>query len=899
MSSISLDNAWLLLIAVPLLVLIVIPFVIAIRKDNRNGHNVASCAIHIILAAIIAFAAAGVTVETTLTETDVFVVADVSYSANRNLDLVDEYIRALQENLPNNSQMGVICFGKDSVRLTDMGDEFTTVKEAAVDDSQTDIVQALQYAGKLFKDNVIKRIVLITDSKQTAESTDDELKQTIDDLLSSNIQVDAIYLNNNITDAVTEVQLTGVECNQTAYKGKQSAVTATIQSTRTVYATVSLYEEDGSSVISERNLTLGAGSNEVVFSLSEDREEGLYGYKIAVSSEEDLNPYNNTCSFSQQVEGSVNVLFITGDDDDADEAESVFGGSYYNLDVYCNTATVPYTVPELCEYDIIVLADIDVSTLNNYQMFVDSIDVVVSVLGKRVVAIGDLGIQDKPDDEALVKLSGILPVNYGNPVRDAKLYIILIDCSYSMFIQGRLSYAKDAASAVVDLLDENDELIVIKFYSENEIIYNGLVGDGEEAKKAIGEIEAKQGTMLSGTLKAVGEAYESANNSSKSVLVITDGLESTSDLEQSIEYTKKLNESGIGTSVIHIVDDYYRETNGGGILEELAAYGSGCYYNYFYGKNLGDDILPAISDDISGALVEDVWAQVDVSYKNYNDSVLDGLKSEGAVANDYTLSYIEGYILSSAKSGAATILSTSYKMNNSSQKISVPVYSYWSYGNGGAASFTSSFSGEWVKNWEQKGILKTFFGDVLNTNVPDERIDTPYSVTVNRLNDSYKVEIVPVEVRAGATVKVTVTEPDEEEGTALSSVVFDSSVFSCTFPADKTGTYKITIDYEYKGVEYNSYDYYAHVPYLTEYDSFTLFDASLLYKVLGSNGTVSEDGNLTIVNDENTISKRTVSLTVPLLIAAVSLFIIDIIIRKLKWNDIVSLFKKVNKGRKS
>ena len=63
----------------------------------------------------------------------------------------------------------------------------------------------------------------------------------------------------------------------------------------------------------------------------------------------------------------------------------------------------------------------------------------------------------------------------------------------------------------------------------------------------------------------------------------------------------------------------------------------------------------------------------------------------------------------------------------------------------------------------------------------------------------------------------------------------------------------------------------------------------------GTGGTVSEDGQLSIVNDESEIGKYIIYLTVPLLIACVALFAVDIMVRKLKWEDIKSLFIKVNK----
>ena len=170
MNNISFANPYLLLIAVPLVVLFTVPFCIAVRKDNANAHNITSQVLHILMAFIIAFAAAGTTITAVLTETDVYVVADVSYSANKNLDLIDKYIKDI--SLPGNAKIGLVCFGKDYKLVSDLGSKskLASVKNSGVDDTETNIAEALSYAGTLFEDDVIKRIVLITDGKQTDET---------------------------------------------------------------------------------------------------------------------------------------------------------------------------------------------------------------------------------------------------------------------------------------------------------------------------------------------------------------------------------------------------------------------------------------------------------------------------------------------------------------------------------------------------------------------------------------------------------------------------------------------------------------------------------------------------------------------------------------------------------
>ena len=121
MKNVSFDNPYLLILAIPLLLLIIITFVIAIRKENRSKSVVASFIIHIAIVVFVSLAAAGTMITTILTETTVYVVADVSYSSNRNLSMVDNYIAELRNDLPKNTKLGVVCFGENAEILYEAG----------------------------------------------------------------------------------------------------------------------------------------------------------------------------------------------------------------------------------------------------------------------------------------------------------------------------------------------------------------------------------------------------------------------------------------------------------------------------------------------------------------------------------------------------------------------------------------------------------------------------------------------------------------------------------------------------------------------------------------------------------------------------------------------------------
>ena len=75
---------------------------------------------------------------------------------------------------------------------------------------------------------------------------------------------------------------------------------------------------------------------------------------------------------------------------------------------------VPYTVEALCAYDEIIISDVDVSeSVANYEMFLESVDTVVSLFGKSLLTMGNTGIQNDFEGK-LKRLDNMLPVNYGN-----------------------------------------------------------------------------------------------------------------------------------------------------------------------------------------------------------------------------------------------------------------------------------------------------------------------------------------------------------------------------------------------------------------------------------------------------------------------------------------------------
>ncbi len=918
MNSINFDNPWLLIIAIPLAAIFLVPFFIAVRKENRNGHNVASIIMHVAMAVIIGFAAAGTTFVAVLTRTEVYVVADVSYSANKNLDLLDTYIKNLK--LPQNSEVGLVCFGKDCELLSAPTtlSRLPSVKTAEVDDSQTDIAGALEYAGDLFGNGVIKRIVLITDAKQTDESDSYAIRRAVDGLETKDIRVDAIYLDDNIDENVQEVQISDAEFTRTAYLGGDESVNLTVRTTYATDEATFTLRRDGEEV-AHTAPELTEGANVITFGLYTE-EAGTYSYEVEVSAPADGSAKNNVYSFTQTVSDSINILMITEDFASVRGAVEKYGDNC-SLEIYehdlnnrvqtkanyikqfennpdiniytfgsetaegkgLNLKNVPCTVEELCVFDEIILSDVDVGNILNATEFMGSLDTVVSMFGKSLTTYGDLKVQTGETEE-VTALGEMLPVKFGNN-GDPRLLALVIDSSYSMNQNNHFRVAKQLATRVANLLSEGDQVCIVTFFGEARLVLQPTDGSNQAViAQAIDDLRVQQGTLIGSGLYNAYRIIDGLSYSQKQVMLITDGSPFGDDDHDPVEVASDMRDSGIVTSVFDVGRPSAFVGDPEQLLRDIASAGGGTYYLSNEQEDLDENIFLEIADEQVEHVVQNHSTPVGVNRPA--DAVLENLD----VRN---IPQITGFVNSKQKAGAVTVLQAEYKKTETSAVKNVPLYSYWNYGNGKVATFTSKFAGDWVDNWESSATLGVFLNNVVRTELPDEKTDYPFVFNVERGGGYTAVQVVPATSRFNAEATVEITRPDGQ--TESANLAFNQYYYYYDFESAEEGVYNVTVTYNYYEKTYTATAAIT-VPYTDEYDEFASYDPSVLYRALNGRGEVSVNGELELVNDENLTGTYSVNLTVPLLIICVVLYIADIVVRKLKWDDIVSFFGAFGKG---
>ena len=891
MINISFANPFLLLILVPMLALVLVSYFIAIRKENKSKSAVISLALHIVIILLVVLAAAGMSNVAVITETELYVVADVSYSTHDKLDLIDEYIEEIENELPRNSEMGVITFGKNYRLHTPIGEHITSVKENKVNDSATDIASALRYASTLFSDSSIKRIVLITDGMSTDPSEAKTLVRLIEDLKYNGIYIDTVYVDTNASNS-QEIQLSGVDFIDSTYTDKETVANVLIESSYATNAIVTLMK-NGERYL-EKAVQLTVGYNVVNFDL-DTNESGEYDYTVSVHSDGDSSSKNNSLGFTQNVSDEIKVLLVTSSNDDVDYVKDMYGEKAV-VDAFVKpkdpTPTisnpnpkpvsfdVPFTVEELCKYDEIIISNVDVRTIRSADAFIQSIDTVVSRFGKTLITAGNTHIQNKEDD-TLNTLQDMLPVKFGNSNSEPRLYTLVIDSSRSMEFRNADFFvmAKLSATYLLGLLNENDYFSIIHFSGEVYPLVAPKAASDENIASALADVarlDVTQGTMIGSALKAAGDMMIPMNFSEKQIILISDGMsfEGGETLQDNpLEEAAKLKANNITVSTLNTGNSEGEDT-----LQSIAFNGGGEYYFCQRSSDLEKLVLDEVADDMNATEIE---GRTEINTARPNDPVLSGITD---------IPDIYGYVFAKTKASAETVLVATYKKPGGGE-VETPIYAYWSYGNGRVATFTTNFGGKWLTGWDTSdGAL--LLNNIANTNIPKTKVNRPYTVNVDFDGKYSHLEIIPASVNPDAKVTATVMMPDGSE--IKEKLTFDSYRYFYKFDTETTGKYEVKISYELSNNSYSS-EYVYTTPYSPEYDRFSPSSPSTVYSFMRNNGNVFEDEDIKLEVDEGKIATYVLDFTVPFLALAAVLYVVDTIIRKLKWADIVSLFKKIKK----
>lgn len=249
-------------------------------------------------------------------------------------------------------------------------------------------------------------------------------------------------------------------------------------------------------------------------------EEGAHTYRAVIKTTGDPIPENDTLSAMVQTSKHPQLLVICGGE--PAEISSLLQGASKPFTL---TPTLP-TLEELSGYRQVILTGIRLGDLP--LQAIGTLETFVSELGGGLVVV--------EGEEELRGFAGggieeILPVSYTLPQkgRGASLAtIFLLDRSASMrgHAQGaaKIDILKEATAASINLLDEDVLVGVIAFDRHFEwVIPIGPVGGGEAVYHGLRELQASGGTDLYYPLVDALDRLEEVEARVKHILLLSDG----------------------------------------------------------------------------------------------------------------------------------------------------------------------------------------------------------------------------------------------------------------------------------------------------------------------------------------------------------------------------------------
>ena len=711
------------------------------RLSRRlNKRALAALAVRWTLLTSIIFALAGLQAVQFTNKLAVVFLIDASDSVGpggveQAAQFVRDALRSMRAD--GHDEAAVVVFGADAhieramSEVRDLDQIGTQVRSAG-----TNVEGAIRLGISLFPADAAKRIVLLSDGKQTLGDAEAAVRLA----QATNIRLDVVPVPSvQGPDAAIE----RIDAPQRASAGQIIPLQIVVRSNQAMRAQLTVFS--GPDIVAQETVNLITGLNEFSVRANATRT-GFSAFRVQLTPENDVRPQNDSLSSSVIVGGPPRILLVavppalssTGVDEVSALKEALDATGIVYDEV--SPRAMPSEIQSLAGYQAVVMANVPARELSLRAMY--SLQSYVRDIGGGLVTIGGPnsygvgGYYKTPLEETL-------PVEM--QVKDPKRFpsvsiVVVMDKSGSMSAMEngvtKMRLAAEAAARVAELVNDDDEVTVIGF--DTELV--DLIGPfaGRDKNKYINQIlsiaPGGGGIYVYESLKEAEKIVAKSSKLSKFIILLADG----NDAER---------QEGVRELVRKMRDDYNTTLTvvafGDGtdipFLKNIAAIGKGRYHFTDRAAN-----LPTIfTEEAALAQRSYIVEQNFFPSLGMGSPILSGITAVPA---------LQGYIASTAKPAAQVIL----RANESD-----PLLAAWQYGLGRAVAFTSDATGRWAKNWVQWSEFPKFWAQAIRWTILD-RGQSSIQVNVHQRDDQTVITADVPEAQIAEDLKLTATVIDSD-----------------------------------------------------------------------------------------------------------------------------------------
>ena len=751
-----------LLVLIPISIFIALPRLRRGRRaDVAHSHAWAGLVLRSALLTSVVFALAGAQSVTYTDKLSVVFLVDASDSVGAaGRDTAARFVRDSlgAMRLDGNDQAAVVLFGSDAqiergmTAFRDLAPFSAQVRAAG-----TNIENAIRLGLSLFPPDSAKRLVLLSDGKQTTGDADTAARLVR--AVNARLDVAPIQSARGVDAAIERV-----DAPQSASVGQIIPLEVVVRSDAVMQGQLTVFS--GPDVVAQEQVNLVIGEN--TFSLRVDATQaGFSSFRVQLIPDVDTVPQNNALSASVIVGGKPRVLLVSNPPgtvagNTADETSSLKTAlTAADIEYEESTpGTMPAEIQSLAAYQSVIMVNVPARDLSLRAMF--SLQSYVRDIGGGLLIIGG------PNSYGVggyfkTPLEETLPVD--TQVKDPRRFpsvamAIVMDKSGSMSAQEggvlKMRLAAEAAARAAELINDDDEITVIGF--DTELVDQIGPFAGLERQRYIPEIlriaPGGGGIYVYESLVEARRVLSQTDKRSRFIILLADG--SDSENQSGVrEMVQQMRNENTTLSVVAIGDG-----SDVPFLKEIARIGGGRFHLTDRASN-----LPTIFTEETALAQRSYIVEQNVLPKpGVGSPILSGIDAVPAVL---------GYIATTAKPAAQVIL-----WANETD----PLLATWQYGLGRAVAFMSDATGRWGKSWVQWEEFPKFWAQAVRWTIL-ERPDTALQARVTQNGDQTTIVAdVPVdETQANADVE-------------LQATLIDSNGNSQQVPLMQTGPGRYEVD---------------------------------------------------------------------------------------------------------
>lgn len=813
------------------------------RSSLKRRFN---CGIRMALLVLLALAVAAPSVLMSSGSVTRWLLMDVSDSAESLQAAMEAKIKTELESLPQSQQAGVMAFGTEAMVEVPLSQQpaFTGL-HTQVDGAATDLDAALRLASALTPSGS-GGITVLTDGKGAVS------QGTLDMLASQKVTVDALIL-----EAATgaDAQLTELNAPAQLREGQSLTLQAVIDASEAMTGTLVLYQNG--SPTATRQVELKKGENRVAFS-DVARQTGIVTYSAQIVCEGDTQPRNNSAAAYVQVLGAPCVVLIS----ESNGVEKLFEATGMAVEIL-SPAEMPVSADRYLNVDAIILNNIPYSAASETQW--QALESAVTTLGRGLCVLGGDSSYALGGYRGTL-LEQLLPVTVDvrEKLRMSSLSLVLcIDKSGSMtagrFGSTRMEVAKEAAMSAVEVLNPRDCIGVIGFDSAAKwVVPFQNATDVATLQAQIGTLRADGGTAFYSALEEAYLTLRNADTPQKHVIFLSDGQPGETGFQSVIQ---AMQQSGITLTTVAVGNDADQK-----LMKQMAMLGGGrCYTVGEF-----DDIPQIFTKEtllVSGSYVQN---------RTFTPVITEG----GSLTNFEGFPTLDGY-LSCAEKSMATVSLVS--------DTEEPLLAHWNAGAGKVIAWMSDAEGAWTNGFLQWADAPRFFGGLVAQVLPGQSRQGTLEakIAADTLHLRYTIEDA---TEGEVATRANVLSPD---GQRVEILLLETAPgqYEGECAASTQGAYALRVTQEQDGNILRIQEGGAVAGFSSEYD-LRITPGDDLQRLCQLTG-----GRMLTLSDRfwdtpltPSVSRK--SLQEALCVAALCLFLADIALRKLPWEEALARWIK-------